>query len=402
MTNLYSVLKNDELMINQNTIIIINCLQIKKKEGLALKKIKMIRAIHRKEILIKVGFLLGIIIAVIVFACAIKYLKNNEKDSEIEFIQSLYNLILESTMPSARLRSSKEDVTAEVITLRDVVVIDKKDESEQVDFEEKEEPFLATFSNVRTLKTMEDLLKNLYTIEKNAYVTYNDLDVERLIEVDFGVNFESQEPKVLIFHTHSQEAFIDSRKGFVEDTIVGIGQKLADILANDYGIAVVHDMGQYDVVDGKESRGNSYERMEVAIEKILEKYPSIEVLLDLHRDGVDPSIHLVTEINGKPTARIMYFNGITRLNEAGEAVEMPNLQNPYLEESLAFTLQMKLATNEMYPDFAKKIYIKPYRYSLHMTPKSLLLEIGANTNTVEEAQNAMYPLAEILMKVLKK
>ena len=361
---------------------------------------KPIRVIHLKDLLIKMGFVGAIILAVAIFLCAILHLKHNEKDSEIQFIHQVYRLILESTMPSAK-QATEQNVQEEAFGLHDIVILETEKTS-QVDFEVEEEVFIATFSNVKTLKTMEDLLQNLYNIEKNAYVTYNDLNVEHLLDVNFQTDFRTKEPKVLIFHTHSQEAFIDSRPGVVEDTIVGIGQTLANILANDYGMAVVHDMGEYDVVNGKESRGNSYERMEIAVERILEKYPSIEVLLDLHRDGVDPSIHLVTEINGRPTAKIMYFNGITRLSEGGEAIEMPSLTNPYLKESLAFTLQMKLATNERYPDFAKKIYIKPYRYSLHMTPKSLLLEIGANTNTVEEARNAMFPLAEILVSVLKK
>lgn len=266
--------------------------------------------------------------------------------------------------------------------------------------EESDIRFIATFENINTLTTMGDLIANLYSIEYNAYVTLNDLNVYRLANMDLSVELSYIEPTILIFHTHSQEDFIDSRPRVVEDTIVGVGQRLAQILTEQYNISVIHDTGQYDVVEGEVVRIGSYERMEPAIRQLLEIYPTIEVLVDLHRDGVPEHIHFVTEIDGRQTAKLMYFNGITRLNEGGMLVDT-GLVNPYLEENLAFSLQMQLTTNELFPDLTRRIYIKPYRYSLHMKPRSLLVEVGANTNTVEEAMNAMIPLAEVLVRVLK-
>ena len=61
---------------------------------------------------------------------------------------------------------------------------------------------------------------------------------------------------------------------------------------------------------------------------------------------------------------------------------------------------MQVASGQLYPDFARKIYLKGYRYNLHFCPKSLLVEVGAQTNTLEEAMNAMDPLARILDQVL--
>jgi stage II sporulation protein P len=74
--------------------------------------------------------------------------------------------------------------------------------------------------------------------------------------------------------------------------------------------------------------------------------------------------------------------------------------NPYLEDNLAFSFQMQLAAAEYYPDFTRKIYLKGYRYNMHYCPKSLLVEVGAQNNTLEEAKNAMEPLADVLSKVL--
>ena len=76
------------------------------------------------------------------------------------------------------------------------------------------------------------------------------------------------------------------------------------------------------------------------------------------------------------------------------------LQNPYLTDNLAFSLQMQLKAAEKYPGFTRRIYLRDYRYNMHLCPRSLLVECGAQTNTVEEAQNAMEPLADLLYCVL--
>ena len=265
-----------------------------------------------------------------------------------------------------------------------------------------ESAFIPTWENIGMLRTMADKKRYLYNVDATAFVTEADLALPALLAKDLSTDFSSEVPKILIFHTHSQEAFRDSRPGKIEDTIVGIGRLLAEILTREYGIAVVHDIGQYDVRDGVEDRSESYAAMEPAVRKILEKYPSIEIAIDLHRDGVPDDIVLRTELYGVPTAKIMFFNGITRLNVNGTAQELPDLVNPYLRENLATSLQMHLTANTMYPSFTRRIYIKAYRYSLHLLPKSVLVEVGANTNTVEEARNAMPPLARIIAETFKK
>ena len=123
----------------------------------------------------------------------------------------------------------------------------------------------------------------------------------------------------------------------------------------------------------------------------------MEVVIDLHRDGVPEGKRLVTNVNGKETAKIMFFNGLSRTNKNGEISYLPN---PYIKENLAFSLQMMLESKKYYPDLARTIYLRGYRYNLHLRPKTLLVECGAQTNTVQEEMNAMEPLADILNKVL--
>ena len=133
------------------------------------------------------------------------------------------------------------------------------------------------------------------------------------------------------------------------------------------------------------------------MEKILEEYPTIEVVIDLHRDGVAEGTRLVTEAGGKPTAKIMFFNGLSRSRTNGAIDYLPN---PYIRDNLAFSLQMQLAAENRYPGFVRHIYLRAYRYNLHLMPKSLLIEAGAQTNTVEEMNNAMEVLSELLAEVL--
>ena len=120
-------------------------------------------------------------------------------------------------------------------------------------------------------------------------------------------------------------------------------------------------------------------------------------MIDLHRDGVGANTHLVTEVDGKKTAQIMFFNGLSRTKANGD---ISYLYNPYIEDNLAFSLQMQIAATKMYPGFTRHIYLKSYRYNMHLMPKTLLIEAGAQTNTVEEMRNAMELLAATLDSVL--
>ena len=184
-----------------------------------------------------------------------------------------------------------------------------------------------------------------------------------------------------------------------EDTIVGVGSYLASILEGKYGIPVYHDTTAYDVIDGVLDRNKAYENAYSSISKILEENPSIEVVIDLHRDGVDEDTHLVTDIDGKKTAKIMFLNGVSRSNMNGE---IEYLKNPHKLANLAFSFQLYLKGKEYYGDYVRKIYVKSLRFNLHVMPRATLIEAGAQNNTLEEEKNAMEPLAAILNEVLSK
>lgn len=238
------------------------------------------------------------------------------------------------------------------------------------------------------------LKKNFYTVDNSTDIGADRLNARAMLEYDAAISQDSSKPQILIYHTHSQEAFADSIPGDTSTTIIGAGEKLAQLLRDEYGFNVIHHTGVYDV----ESRDYAYSAAGPAIEQILAENPSIEVVIDLHRDGVADNTRLVSNVGGRPTAQFMFFNGLSYLKGRGD---IDYLVNPYVEENLAFSFQMKLAADEYYPGFSRNIYLKGMRYNMHYREKSLLIEVGAQTNTVEEVMNAIDPIAHILAMVLK-
>lgn len=244
------------------------------------------------------------------------------------------------------------------------------------------------------LADYETLVRNFYAIDANTMAGSDQLSVEKLLGMDMTLPQEGDGPQILIYHTHSQEAFADSVPGDVNTGIVGVGECLTKILTEQYGYRVLHNTGQYDV----ETRDNAYSRALPAVEQILAENPSIQVIIDLHRDEVAEETKLVTDIQGRPTARFMFFNGLSRSRKTGD---IDYLANENQEANLAFSFQMQLKAAEYYPGLTRRIYLKGYRYNMHLRPRTLLVELGAQNNTVEEAINACDPLAHILDMVLK-
>ncbi|MFR8246377.1 MAG: stage II sporulation protein P [Roseburia sp.] len=124
--------------------------------------------------------------------------------------------------------------------------------------------------------------------------------------------------------------------------------------------------------------------LEPAIEQILRENPSIEVVIDLHRDGVAEGTRLVTEVDGTQMASIMFFNGLSRTTALGD---ISYLKNPYIQDNLAFSFQMQLKAAEYYPGLARPIYLKGYRYNDDILGlKSLSIEAERRQHTYREAK----------------
>lgn len=237
--------------------------------------------------------------------------------------------------------------------------------------------------------------QQFYTVTSITSLTKEIFRPSEFLDKDMKITHDSSSSQILIFHTHSQEKFADSTDDD-STSILGVGDYLTELLTGK-GYNVIHDRSVYDYVDGKLDRSKAYTYAEQGIESILESNPSIEVVIDLHRDGVADTTHLVTEVDGRQMAKIMFFNGISYSNVKGN---INYLYNPYRDDNLAMSLQMHLIGEAYYPGFLRRNYINAYRYCLHERAKSMLIEAGAQTNTFEEVKNAMEPLADMLDKLL--
>lgn len=258
--------------------------------------------------------------------------------------------------------------------------------------------------HMEKLADYDYMMQNFYSIHPTTTAGRELMDAEHFLSMDLSLDLGNgqdgstaqtapKEPQILIYHTHSQESYKNSKK---DENVVAVGQKLTDLLT-EKGWNVYHDTTVYDLAVGKLDRSRAYTYALEGINEILARYPSIQVVLDIHRDGVGEDVYLKTEIGGQPSARIMFFNGLSQTPEG----PISYLANPFREDNLAFSLKLQLKAEEYYPGFTRKIYLKGLRYNQHLRARSALVEVGAQTNTFEEACNAMMPLAELLDMVLQ-
>ncbi len=219
--------------------------------------------------------------------------------------------------------------------------------------------------NISDLRNYDFLMK-FYTVTSITNLTPEIMRPDEFLARDLSLEKNVDSPQILIFHTH--------------------------------GYNVYHDTTVYDYVDGKLDRSKAYTYAEENVARILEENPSIEVVIDLHRDGVPDTTRLVTEVNGVSMSKVMLFNGISYSKTKGD---IGYLYNANRDDNLAMSLQMYLLGEEYYPGLLRKIYINAYRYCLHMKGRSMLIEAGAQTNTSTEVKNAMVPLADMLDRLLR-
>lgn len=317
---------------------------------------------------------------------------NEKKNTENQLIENEYDL--SAVIDGSSIANTFENLNQRLMPI-DIVHGEIYVENEEL--ENVKETLGSINGEHFTMKQLLDrqfLYNNFYIIDSATSTEDELFDAEVLLGKDMTIKNLGEKPQILIYHTHSQEGFLDSREGVEEDTVVGVGNYLTELLKDVYGYEVIHDKTEYDIVKGTLDRNLAYNYAGDGVETILLENPSIEVIIDLHRDGASKR---VTKINGESVAQIMLFNGLSR-NVKGK---IDYLVNPYLEDNLAFSLQLQLQGREKYPGLFTRNYLHAYRYNLHLREKSLLVEAGTNENTVEEVKNSMVYLAEMLNDLLR-
>lgn len=235
---------------------------------------------------------------------------------------------------------------------------------------------------------------------KNATAT-KSINIEKVLKepVDLQTVDKSQ-PAVLIFHTHTTEGYELLDRGFYTNSYTGrgentsknmvrVGDEIAKML-EEAGYKVIHDTEIHD----KKYTG-AYDHSKKSVEAYLKKYPSIQVVLDIHRDAIHLSngnkIKPTAEINGKKAAQIMIITGA----EEGKVTDFPDW-----EYNLRFALKLQQTCETMYPGLMRPVFFAQRKYNMNLSHCNLLLEMGSDANTLDEAAYSGRLVGTAIAKIL--
>lgn len=246
-----------------------------------------------------------------------------------------------------------------------------------------------------------------FTAEDMEYfgVNYNCVlkpNLEKLLTQTLSWDLTGDKPTILIIHTHGTEAYTPTADTQYEEyggeyrtdddryNLISIGDELTRLLEQK-GLNVIHDRTPYD----KDDYLDAYDNSRAAVKKWLEEYPSIKMVLDLHRDAAEnedgTQWATTTTVNGESTARIMMVVG----SSAG------GLNHPNWEQNMALAEKLSVLMNRTYGNVARYINFRAKRFNQDLSTGALIVEVGAAGNTHQQAINAMPVLAEAIYALAK-
>ena len=238
------------------------------------------------------------------------------------------------------------------------------------------------------------MIKNSTNLSREQVQGYLDMPLEMTIE-------DTDEPQVLIMHTHATESYAEYDAEYYdtrnaswrnrdnEKNVVKLGKIITDEL-NSAGIVTLHDDTQHDYP----SYNGSYQRSEETVKKYLEKYPSIKVVIDVHRDAIqaeDGTVYkAISEINGEKTAQVMIISGC----------DDGTMGMPEWDKNLRFAAALQSTMEEKYPGLTRPVFFCYRQYNQHLTNGSLLLEFGSHGNTLAECERTAHYVGRSLAQTL--
>ena len=226
------------------------------------------------------------------------------------------------------------------------------------------------------------------------------VDKAALLAQPSTLDFSVEGPTILIVHTHASESYT-AEAGYEYDesgayrtldptrSVIAVGEALAQRLRS-YGLEVLHDETFHDYP----SYNDSYANALVTIESYLEQYPSIQMVIDVHRDAVadesGAALPLSATVDGEKCAQLMLVVG----------TDQGGLNHPGWRENLANALKLQSVLQGAYPGLCRNLNLRTERFNQHMTPGSILVEVGSNGNTLSQALTAAEHLGDALAAMI--
>ncbi len=297
--------------------------------------------------------------------------------------EDLSDDIPEIQPPESEETSSEKPISAPVY---DNVPVDRRGEIEEITYK--------SFMSKNIVMFGQGSIKN---------DTKHSCDsIEEILKTPFDINIDNNGPQVLIMHTHTTESYEMNDRGYYDSestsrttdnsqNMARVGYVLTQTL-REYGVFAIHDTTQHDYP----SYNGSYDRSAETVKNYLEKYPSIKVVIDIHRDAIERDngtrIKPVTEINGKKAAQLMIISGC----DDGQ-MNMPNWR-----ENLKFSAALQNQLETDFPTLTRPVMFCYRKYNQDLTTGSILIEVGGHANTLDEAVYSARLLGESLAKTLIK
>ncbi|ADQ05078.1 stage II sporulation protein P [Caldicellulosiruptor owensensis OL] len=234
-----------------------------------------------------------------------------------------------------------------------------------------------------------------YNIEVMNQTDYK-VDVDTLLKTSFKI-FNGKKPSILIYHTHTTESYNTFSQSLVYTpgstdrtldfnyNVVRVGEELKKILEKQYGYKVYHSK---EINDYPEYKG-SYSRSLKVIEKYKSEHPDIKVFIDLHRDAIgsgSKKMKVSTVAFGYEVAKVMLVVGTDKLG----------LFHPFWRQNLLFAVHLQKNLSKICPQITRPINLSAARYNQHVSPYAIIIEVGSNGNTLEEALRSCQIIAKAL------
>lgn len=256
---------------------------------------------------------------------------------------------------------------------------------------EKSEPEITPIETVTKTKGVTLINETNYNIDLNA-----------LLSTPLKIN-QNGAPQVLIYHTHTCESYTPSlnysyapsdtdRTTDLRYTVARVGDELANTLKKQFGINVIHDKTIHD----GDSYNRAYTKSLNTVQGYIKKYPSLSLIIDLHRDAAIDSngrkLKVLTKVDGKPVASMMAVIG----------TDGRGLPHPNWRENLKLGAKLIKKTNDLYPGMGRGVDVKLGRFNQYLSKNSILLEVGSNGNTLDETIASTKYIARTIAEVLKE